>query len=101
MNTDTLKETIKSTSLYVLGRGKISVQTGTALDDTKTVISPFIQLNEFENIQTIGTVTSEPKFVPDTTTVIVITNLESLDVVQRSLDHCRKILTGNRTNKTK
>lgn len=72
---------------YVFGNGLVGVGSGYSVERG---IIPFIELSHLDKSYEIGT--TPPEYSREVTR-IVFENLESLEVLQRALDFCRKYYT--------
>jgi hypothetical protein len=75
--------------LYVLGRGELSVSKGCARRKDGEEF-PSIGISRIDKPFEIGEVLTEDDAVFTDGTIIVFESLESLEVVQRAIDACRK-----------
>lgn len=75
--------------LYVLGRGEVTVSWGlTSRKDGEKY--PSMAISRMDKPFETGKVLTEDDAVFTDGTIIVFENLESLEVMQRALDACRK-----------
>lgn len=73
---------------FTFGNGNLGVQSGYIKYKTGNVHA-FIDLGELENSYDLG---SEPEEEPKEFTRLLILNLDSLEVLQKAVDECRKNL---------
>lgn len=85
---------------YILGNGSIAVRTGLGkLVKNDEIVDneqfPYISLSWMDKDLPIGKIEKPEETIEVNKTVLIIKNLESLEVLQRSLDYCRSVLTKN------
>ena len=87
-------------NVYLCGFGRVSVQTGrqiiTTQDSDESFKVPFINIGYFNDKidRPIGDV-NEPEIEVVKVSKLVFKSVESLEVLQRSIDFCRKELESN------
>jgi hypothetical protein len=84
---------------YILGNGSIVIETGSGVfsghnktDMTKKEKCPFIVLSWSNKNLPIGVIENIEDIIVYDKTLIIIQNLESLEILQESLNRCREIL---------
>jgi len=84
---------------YILGNGSIAIETGVGVFTIFNALEleakgkyPFIVLSWMDKDLPFGDIENVEEVVANDRTLIIIKNLESLEILQESLNHCREIL---------